>query len=53
METGGTCFVPRYIKLTTGTSWVGVVDYSRCPTDGLVVDYCRVWQNPDYRKIGF
>lgn len=48
-QTGGVCQVPVYLKLTLGVggSWVGEPDAASIPTDGMVVDYVKVWQLPN------
>lgn len=42
---GGVCQVPVYLKLTVATGdWVGDVNPAVLPTDGMVVDYVRVYK---------
>ncbi len=42
---GGICQVPAYLKLTLGIGgWVGTISPQKVPTDGMVVDYVRVYK---------
>ena len=41
----GCCEVPCYLKITTEVgSWAGSINKKQLPTDGLVVDYVKVYQ---------
>lgn len=45
---GGVCQVPLYMKLTTCTGgWVGNPDPAKIPTEAMVVDYVRVYKDPN------
>jgi len=45
---GGVCQVPLYMKLTTCTGgWVGNPDPSKIPTEAMIVDYVRVYKDPN------
>lgn len=44
-KAGGICTAPLYLKLTVATGgWVGDPDPSLLPTDAMVVDYVRVYE---------